>query len=90
LTPIAYHIITPYILLIQPTSPETTILNVLQLLWTTLPPTLKSHRARYNIKSLFSLDDRDRPGYLVWKTRHLADLSQQDVLRDNKSEDEHG
>lgn len=81
--------ITPYVPR-HSSSPETTILNVLQLLWTTLPPTLKSHRARYNIKSLFSLDDRDRPGYLVWKTRHLADLSQQDVLRDSKSEDEHG
>ena len=64
------------------------MLNVLQLVWSTLPVNLKSSRARYHVKSLFALEDRERPGSLAWRSKNLADFTHQDVVKDN-GDDQH-
>jgi hypothetical protein len=60
---------------------DTTVLQVIQMLWSTLPVNLRTQRARYNVKSVFSLDDRDRPGSVVYKARNLVEFTQTEVLK---------
>jgi hypothetical protein len=51
------------------------------MIWSTLPVNLRTQRARYNVKSVFSLDDRERPGSVVYKARNLVDFTQSEVLK---------